>query len=223
VCLGTGRGTGGSSGQAIRLELVDAADWVTLLVGIFAIAGTLGGVFIGAQLTHRSARDVLMAQLAEERRLELTTLLTDIAVDARGLVETAWIELPALGKMTLDDMLEYLNTDSGRENSERRRRLNENLTRALLLVGDHELAKRTAILAQHVRDWPEKAIGPVTEKKSGVRDIDAVLEGLGHVKVISRAVGDFELATRSVLAVAVQPSSAHSGLGFPMEGGTSAR
>jgi hypothetical protein len=98
-----------------------------------------------------------------------------LAVVGRGLVESAWIEIPAIGGMEFEDVLEYLETDSGRENAERRRRLNENLTRALLLVGDKELADRTAVLTQRVRDWPEKAVGPVTDKKvRGQRKTDAV-------------------------------------------------
>jgi len=167
---------------------VTASDWITLAVGVLAVVGTLGGVVFGAQLAHRSATDGLRAQLAEERRREVTALLAEIAVDGHAVIEAGWVEIPAFAGMELHDLSEYADTDSGKRNGERRNRLNETL------------AQRTAVLAQHIRDWPEKAVGPVLEKTvRGRRDTDAILKGFDHLNAIRRALNEFELAAREML------------------------
>lgn len=172
--------------------------WEILSAGLLSLAG----VALGGWLERASADRALEAQLREGRRSALHERMAALVAEVRAKVEQGELMVFAYAKMSVDDIARYATeTDSGRQMAEREARISRALTELGLLVGDAELRGALAELERCLREWPEKANGPVIERKSGQNDIAAIKEGLAHVRETRRAVHRVEVEGTRLLSV----------------------
>lgn len=187
--------------------------WELLVAGLLSLAG----VTLGGWMSRHSAADALEKQLREERRQSVHRLLAELIADMRTKIDLAWIMIPAMAKMTTDDLTEYVDSESGIEARAREARLNRNVVELALLIGDQSLRVALGELSQCITDWPEKASGPVTATAvAGKGDIDAIRKGFEHVSATQRALNAVQTEANALLPVQLevrrQPSLARRGL-----------
>lgn len=163
---------------------------------------TLAGVALGEWMSRSANRESAERQLNEQRRIELHGDLAELVTDARAKIDAAWFLIPAYWKMSTEDMMDFVNTDTGRLEGERHVRISGNLVRLGLSLADGPLRSALADFEQCMIDWPDKAMGPVTDRKRK-NDFEAVMEGLAHARASREALNAVQREAALALAVPV--------------------
>jgi hypothetical protein len=174
-----------------------------MVVGVIGLAG----VVVGQQMSRGAAHEVQHLQIEEQRRLEVRRLLVRLLVDVRAQIEQAWILLPMFTRFESSDLAEFVETDTGRAMGERTRRVEEDVTALGLLVPDGPLRvtlQRLELAA--VRDWSDKAVGPVIEKSPPEDGRDRLDVAFEHVKECRHALNEVRREAARYLAVPPQGS-----------------
>lgn len=175
--------------------------WEALVVGGIGLAG----VVVGQQMSRGAAQEAHHLQIEEHRRLEVRRLLVRLLVDVRAQLEQAWLLLPMYTRFESKDFTEFVETDTGRAMGERSRRVEEDVTALSLLVPDGPLRAALGTLeVRAVREWSDKAVGPVVEKsppKDGRDRLDVAYE---HVRDCRRALNEVQREAALYLAVPPQ-------------------
>lgn len=175
--------------------------WEALVVGVIGLAG----VVVGQQMSRGAAQEQQYLQIEEQRRLEIRRLLVRLIVDARAQIDQAWLLLPMFTKFETSDFTEFVETDTGKAMGERARRTEEDVTALGLLVPDGPLrASLSRLEVALVREWPEKAVGPVTDKKPPEDGRDRLDVAFDHVVECRRALNDAQREAALYLAVPPQ-------------------
>lgn len=173
--------------------------WEALVVGGIGLLG----VVLGQQMSRGAAQEAHYLQLEEGRRLEVRRLLVRLIVDVRAQLDQALYLLPMYSKFEASDFTEFTETDTGREMGARSRRVEEDVTALALSVPDGPLR---AVLARlevaAVRDWSEKAVGPVTSNPPPADGRDRLEVAYEHVRTCRRALSDVQREAGLYLAVA---------------------
>lgn len=178
--------------------------WEAVVVGAIGLAG----VVVGQRMSQGAAQQSLYAQIEEQRRLEVRQLLVRFIVDVRAQIDQGWLLFPMFEKFQSSDYTEFVETDTGRAMAERGRRIEEDLTALALLVPDGPLRSaigRVEIVV--VREWGEKAVGPLYSKKlreDGRSPLEAAFTHLGDC---SRALNDMQREASLHLVVPPGPAS----------------
>lgn len=163
----------------------------------------LAGVVVGQQMSRGAAQESHYLQIEEQRRLELRHLLVRLIVDARAQIKEAWVLLPALSQFQSNDFTEFVETDTGRAMRERARRVEEDVTALSLLVPEGALrASLSQLDAALVRDWSDKAVGPVTNKHPPEDGRGRVEAALAHVSDCQLALNEAQREAARYLAAA---------------------
>ncbi|KQY59373.1 hypothetical protein ASD11_07330 [Aeromicrobium sp. Root495] len=129
-------------------------------------------------------------------------MLAELLVDARGLVELEWIMIPAFTTMETKDLIEFVDTDSGKQMAERNHRLRRSLTEARLLVApDSDLGRALMLVHAFHISLPEEAHGPVQgSSKSREQKMDGVGPAFTHLRKLEDAVSAVEKLALAELA-----------------------
>jgi len=182
--------------------------WETLVVGGIGLAG----VIVGQQMSRGAAQDVQHLQIEEQRRLEVRRLLVRLIVDVRAQIEQAFVLLPMFVRFEFDDFTEFNETDTGRAMGERARRVEEDVTALSLLVPEGQL--RLALWRLEtgaVREWSDKAMGPVLAKTPPEDGRGRLVVAFEHVRECRSALN--EAQREAALYLAVPPQRTPSLLG----------
>lgn len=171
-------------------------DWTIVVASGVSVVGVLGGV----ALTQRYAvREAERGRIEASRR-DARDLIAQLLVDSKAFVDNAWLMVPMLSKMTEADMREFIETDSGREIASRRARLQLQLARVRLLVGESELRTKLIALDTLLENWAEVVHGPVLEAKTKGGDaVAAAGAGFKHINALDTLVDDIRSLASDVL------------------------
>lgn len=153
-------------------------------------------------MSRRASREAVAAQMAEERRLRLHSDLAQLITDARGKLDAYEVLIPAYWKMSIQDMTEFVDTDTGRTERARHQRIEETLVRVGLGVGDGPLRAALGSFEKCFNQWADEAMGPVTDRKRK-NDFEAVREGMAHLRATRRALNAVQAQAIQALAVPV--------------------
>lgn len=172
---------------------------------------TLVAVWLGGRMARDASSRQEQARLREERRIRLHATVGQLVADVSVKVDEAQTYIPAVARMKTIELLEFADTDTGREMREREARIKRAIVELGLSVRDPELRRCLIELERTLIDWPTKAMDPVT-KVDGPAPIEAVLDGLAHVRVTSAAVTAFRNEATHLLAVQLDESQIATGL-----------
>jgi hypothetical protein len=190
-------GARGDGASAVSVPAV----WDSLVVGVIGLAG----VVVGQQMSRDAAQDAQYLQIEQQRRLEVRRLLVRLLVDVRAQIEQAWVLLPMMTRFEPSDFTEFVETDTGRAMGERGRRVEEDVTALALLVPDGPVRASLARLETvAVREWSEKAVGPVTNKKPPEDGRDRIEVAFEQVRACRLALNDVQREAALYLAVPPQ-------------------
>lgn len=175
--------------------------WEALAAIAVGLIG-LGGVVLGQHMSRSVAQSTQFLQLEEQRRLEVRRLLVQLIIDARAKIDEAWLLLPMMQKFESKDWHEWITTDTGRDGAERNKRMQATIVTLGLSVPDGDLREALRGLeVEAIRDWPEKAVGPVTDRKPPADGRDRLEVAYGHVRVCQKVLTEVQCEAGLCLAV----------------------
>lgn len=175
----------------------------TVLTGAFTLAGALGGVGITQRYTARQSE---LGRL-EARRALIRAEMVRLVPACMGMLDASRVEILAFTELKGNDLLEFVNSDSGKLAIERNQAIRESITSLSLLVADPALLLALAELERAILDYAEKANGPAFEyaRKGGDRG-EAVLLGFKHVRATRDALTRAQVEAATLLRAPVAVS-----------------
>lgn len=147
-------------------------------------------------------------RLREERRIRLHEVVGELVADLDTKIDEAWLLIPIMAKMSMNDLVEFNDTDTGKAMREREVRIKRAIVELGLSVRDAGLRQRLIDLEKTLIDWPDRAMDPVTKVENA--GIDAVSEGYAHVRLTNRAMREFRNEATLLLAVNLEEGPAAS-------------
>ena len=133
--------------------------WVPLVAALLAGGLTLGGVALGQHL----ARQQKLEERLNERRVEQRDVLVDLIDAIEHWAPQAELTSLFFGKANSNDMVEWVDTDSGKALRESARQLARILVRSRLIVTDDELRPLVLQVAAAIRRLPDDINGPILD------------------------------------------------------------
>ncbi|WP_432498150.1 hypothetical protein [Kineococcus auxinigenes] len=130
-----------------------------LLAGLLGLGAGLSSVF----LTRRFTREQRQQDQLNERRLEQRDVLIELIDAVEHWAPQAEMASLLMGKGTFDDVLEYVDTDSGKALRESVRELQRVLVRCRLIVTDPELRPMVLQMVAHQLRQADEINGPLLE------------------------------------------------------------
>ncbi len=178
--------------------IADMTD--VILTGLLTLAGALGGVW----LSQRYAAETSTQTLVEARRSVVRAELSTLIAEVRAHLESATLFMMLIGKGTDQDLMEFVNTDSGREAQRRTAAIYRSLAGLTVTVGDPPVLNALVELEECINDWADKANGPVFAAKSRGGDIvDAIVKGNEHVRKTRAALADVIRASAPLVRIPI--------------------
>jgi hypothetical protein len=172
----------------------------SIVTGTATLIGALGGVW----LTQRHAARIAQAAQAESRRSLVRAELGTLLAEVRGLIDQAWVLIPAMSKMRMQEYDEFVNTDTGREMGRRRAAVNAGLINLSLMIKDVPVLKALAELQKCVEEWAEKATGPAFNAgTTGGDAVAAVESGFQHVERTRSALNALVVAAAPFVQISI--------------------
>jgi hypothetical protein len=157
--------------------------WVPLLAGLIAGGFALGGVALGQHLTRQQKRE----EHLEERRLEQRNVLVDLIDAIEHWAPQAEMASLFFGKAAANDLVEYVDTDSGKALRESTRELQRVLVRCRLIVTDDELRHLVLQVASAIRRLPDDINAPILDAaKNGHDPLEPVLASIQYYGEVKR-------------------------------------
>lgn len=168
--------------------------WVPLVAALLAGGLTLGGVALGQHLAREQKREERM----NERRIEQRDVLVDLIDAIEHWAPQADVASLFFGKATTNDIVEWVNTDSGKALRESVRQLARILVRSRLIVTDDELRPLVLQVAAGTSRLPDDINGPILDAaKRGEDPMEFVLASIRFYAEVRRiAVAIQETALR---------------------------
>jgi len=172
----------------------DMPWWVPLVAGLLGGGFALGGVALGQHLTRQQKRE----ERLEERRLEQRDVLVDLIDAIEHWAPQAEMASLFFGKATANDVVEYVDTDSGKALRESVRKLVRILVRCRLVVTDDELRPLVLQVVGAIRRLPDDINGPILDAAERGHDpMDLVLASIRYFSEVKK------------LAVTIQETALH--------------
>lgn len=119
-----------------------------------------------------------------------------IIVACREWASLQQIMVPGMGKMSMDDLTAFVETDTGKRLATLGREMASAFTKARLFVVDDELRVLVIELSQFVENFADVVNGPILKEQA---TFDHVLAGLAAVGAFQRSITMLE--ARSVVAL----------------------
>lgn len=182
------------------LPLACGPMWQVVLTGIF----TLLGAATGAVTVQSYMRAEAQAQRVEARRAEFRSELVTLTTDMRQWLATWEVLVPAYARMTVKDLMEFVDTDTGRESRERMARIEASLDRLHLLVGEETLIEVVDSLRSLVTNLPKLAMHPVVERE-GQASPELIGKSLAYVDAANTELARLQNAAAPILRVDFSP------------------
>jgi hypothetical protein len=153
--------------------------WTALIGGVFALAG----VALGQYFNYQQRRD----ERKEGRRLEQRDALVELIDAVEHWAPQAEVVSLFMGKAGADDLVEFVNTDSGKALSESTRQLKRVLVRCRLIINDEEIRPLVLRVADDICRLPEEINAPILDAlKSGRDPMDSVLASIRYYRDVQR-------------------------------------
>lgn len=151
-------------------------------------------------ISQRHARKMAEATVRRANQQEVRDLLVGLLHDGREWTQISEVLLPAVLKMTSNDMMEFVDTDTGKKARELNDRLRRTLIEARLRVGNPELLDRIQRFDAAHTEWGEKVLIPIEDAKrrrgDGIEEIGA---GLRYLREATRCLNDLETTAAPLL------------------------
>lgn len=170
---------------------------------------TLVATLATSQVNHKHAAQLAADARTEVRRDAARELIVEVLVTGREWVGNSELMIPALGRFTESDHFDFVETDSGKAMAVRNTKLTRALTEARMRIGDVPLVKLIDIVSRLHNEAPEKAMGPVVEaswSSGGRAPMEPILEALGHVRSVGRALDELEREASRYLQIGLGPT-----------------
>jgi hypothetical protein len=133
----------------------------------------------------------------EERRLEQRDVLVDLVDAIEHWAPQAEVASLFFGKATANDLVEYVDTDSGKALRESIRVLQRALVRCRLVVTDVELRPLVLQMSGAIRRLPEDINGPILDAaKRGDDPLEPVMASIqyfGDIMKLAKSIQDTAL------------------------------
>lgn len=183
----------------------DVSDWVsTVAVGGFTLAGTLGGI----ALANRHSAELALDARTEARRSALRDELSVLVVEVRALIDSAMLTMIFYSRAKHDDIMEFVNTDTGRDQARRGKQISTTIANLSLMVGDRQILDGLVTLEQCIHEWAEKVNGPAFEVAAiGGNTTLAIELGMPHVHRTRAALNALVVAANSVVQIPILTES----------------
>lgn len=161
-----------------KVNSVSPYAQAALIAGPFTLAGAVVAVLITQRHAVRLAREARLEERRSLLRQELATLMHEVS----ALLDAAWILLPAMAKMSEPDLMEFVETDTGREAGRRNAQIRRSLNILTLMAADEPVLQALRTLETCIADWPDKAVGPGMAAARGGGNVGAAVgAGFRHV------------------------------------------
>jgi hypothetical protein len=185
--------------------------WVPLVAGLLGGSFALGGVALGQHLTRQLKRE----ERLDERRLEQRDVLVGLIDALEHWTPQAEMASLFFGKATANDMMEWVDTDSGKALRESVRDLERILVRCRLIVTDDELRPLVMQVVEAIRRLPDDINGPIlAAAKRGEDPMEHILASIRYyseVKSIGAAIQETALRRLTTSTGEYQPGPTIAG------------
>lgn len=171
--------------------------WSSIAYAVVPVLSAFGGILISDARQQRRER----AARLEVRRGELRDALTEFLVAVEDLIDSEWLMIPAIAKMSLDDMHEFVETDTGKGQALRGPKIKTALMRARLIVDDPELAGRMDQFKELFTDYYEVTRNPIGPSKPQREREEGIFEAFKHLKVLRSSMTFIEKRAIELLRV----------------------
>ena len=180
-------------------------QWIKDWAPILATIGTLLGVI----LTVRGASRTYRHGLIEKRRDHQRELVGDLIANTERWCELLGVAFPAMAKMSTNEMMEFVNTDSGRLQGELSKAIQVCLIKCLCEIGDgrmHPLLARLELQRRTLTEGEEVApmFDPGQHEDARFK---ALLVMLGRIRGIKSTCADIQIVAIESLPVEIEVTS----------------
>jgi hypothetical protein len=151
-----------------------SALWTTVAASLISSTAALTGVWFSNRDHLRRHRETLGEEALKGQR----HLVADVLLAGREWHGIEEFLLPARFKMSMDELMEFSNTDSARRRYEVNKDLQVALTRANLFLADDKLRTVVKTLSGFIDTFAEAVVGPILKEP---RDFEAVVAGIRAV------------------------------------------
>lgn len=173
-------------------------EWAPVIAPTLALVGVLVTV-------HSASRTYRRGQ-AEARKDRQRALIAQLITETRRLTDVLQIFVPAAGKFHRNDLLEWLETDSGKRQSQLNSAVQEAVVKALCEISNPRLRPLIIDLAVQHRGLMEgdDAAPLHNDKLTDDTRFEAVLVVLRRVWALQRTCSELEVAAIEVLPVEIE-------------------
>ena len=148
--------------------------WPALAASLISAGAALSGVAISNRHSTSRHREVLREEALTAQR----ALIVDVLLAGREWADLQFMLVPMMSKFSHQDLVEFVDTDTGVRLRELARELSVSLTRANLFLADAELRTLSQRLSQFVETFADAVNGPILKEPE---KFDHVLAGIGEV------------------------------------------
>jgi len=166
--------------------------WTTLLVAAVPAGAAHGGVGLSNR-NNRVRQHELVREEALNRQRELVLSILDSGRAWAGVQD---VVLPMISRFSVDDMIEFVNTDSGQHLAKTVADLRSHLARANLFLASAELRQLTASVSAFVNRFPDDINGPIVARPGS---IEPVLTGIREVARFTKFLDQLESRSSELL------------------------
>jgi hypothetical protein len=182
--------------------MADTTTWA-IAVSIASPIISAGAALTATRMTNaRHDKRATLDADASRRRVD-RELVVDVLLPAREWTQLMEVLLPVFWKMTHDDLVEFVDTDTGVRQREIIERRNVAITRARLFLSDPHLRETVGKLASFLNDYPDAVMGPIYKDK---HDLEVVANGLAAIAAFKDRVDTLEADAIAMLTEPATPS-----------------
>lgn len=165
-----------------------------MLSGVFALLGAL----VGAGITQHSQRRLAEDQRRADHLHSHRELVTRVLSWGYQWAEDQDLFVPINWKMTMQDRMEFVDTDSGRRMKHVGAQYREALLNARMHVRDEPLRDDIALLSSAFESFAEQVSGPIVDRSE---DFDTVLAGLRYIRGVRETLRHLEATAADLYRV----------------------
>jgi hypothetical protein len=168
--------------------MTDTTTWA-IAVSIASPIISAGAALTATRMTNARHDKRAATDADESRRRVDRELVVDVLLPAREWTKMMEVLLPVLWKMTHEDLVDFVETDTGVRQREIIQRRDVAITRARMFLSNSRLRDSVGGLATFLNEYPTVVMGPIYKEK---HDINVVSSGLAAIGAFNDLVDSFE-------------------------------
>ncbi|MEQ8440201.1 MAG: hypothetical protein RIB65_22130 [Ilumatobacter fluminis] len=175
--------------------MADTTTWA-IAVSIASPIISAGAALTATWITNGRHDKRVQIAADESRRRDDRELVVDVLLPAREWTQLMEVLLPALWKMSHEDLVDFVDTDTGVRQREVIERRDVAITRARLFLSNAHLREVVGRLSAFLDQFPDTVMGPIYKDKS---DIKVVGNGLAAIDAFSGLIDTLESDAIAIL------------------------